>query len=467
VHGQEGENAVFSGGNPTGSIAFIDASAFCGGAGGSGTCSGSSTDVCTEIGTALTKLPATGGVIDARGVVPSVGGSQSCSGNPFASLPSNNNVPYWVLLPASNIKMYAGWVLPSNVHLLGEGQYTMLIAEFSSGDIIDMGSSGCTTPVTGISIDSVNLDAASTANSVNGIVNNCAQQSSYVNNVDMYSIGGVGILVTSNASNSGPYSNITFSGASSTSCPSHPAIGACPVCVDLEAQTRGVHGATCISGGNDNAPGAAGIYVNWSNNTVEDIHFEGFWDGIEVAENSSNTVGNVLISNITGAESGNGVTLNTVHICGPHPNSGEGACSAYGTVSDVTILSATDNNNGGAKGQASAVIQDDVTNTTVAAILPSDPSKISTGETVALYVLGEPMGGGYSRFTTNPGTNFTTSPSGSPVPTWGVGGTAPTGACSATSSNGSVPGAVYSDTAGGTNTSIYVCTSSGSWAPIL
>jgi len=65
-----------------------------------------------------------------------------------------------------------------------------------------------------------------------GIVNQYAEQSSYVNDVTLQNLGGTGILIE--APNSGPYTDIVFiadpnmSSCSGTSC---------PVCVDIEAQT--------------------------------------------------------------------------------------------------------------------------------------------------------------------------------------------------------------------------------------
>lgn len=71
--------------------------------------------------------------------------------------------------------------------------------------------------------------------------------------------------------------------------------------------------------------------MNASDNTVEDIHFEDYWDGIQIAEVSGSTVGNVVVSNITGSGSGcdgcYAPPQNIVHICGgnPVPSGGGGA----------------------------------------------------------------------------------------------------------------------------------------------
>jgi hypothetical protein len=489
MQAQQSYNAVWQNSTSlTSSSAFVDASALCSGVGGTGgtnNCSG--VDFCSVLASALDEVKSTSGVstsgvVDARGVLPyvggSVGGHQDCDEDPFgpsgANISLTNTYPITVLLPASNIRLHStGWTLPSNVRLVGEGQYTNLTAyNFSSTDILDMGGTGCSpNPCSGISIEHLTLSgyqSGSAGNTQNGIVNQYAQQSSYVNDVSLSNIGGIGIKVTSNGTNSGPYSNINFvadSLGNNGNC-SGGVAGTCPVCVDIEAQTRGIHGATCIGAGGvtgyntgNDVAGASAVYVNASNNTVENIHIEGFWDGIEVGE-TTNAVGNVVIANITGAFGGSGYVNNVVHICGAQGNTGLGKCATYSTanVSDVTVLHATDGNNGGGTGSLdTSMVEDDVTGTT---LNPYSGSK--TGATVGMYILGEPIGGGYSRFTSNPGANLTGT-SGSAVATWGAGGTAPGSSCASPTS---VPGAVYSNTSGVTNSSIYVC-SGGTWQSIL
>ena len=94
-----------------------------------------------------------------------------------------------------------------------------------------------------------------------------------------------------NAPNSGPYTTIN-SGFSPTGVVGTGCSGGgteviyYPLCIDIEAQTKGVHGVTCIGpplGATGPYPHTAGIYVNASNNTfVEDLHFERYWDGVEI-----------------------------------------------------------------------------------------------------------------------------------------------------------------------------------------
>ena len=466
---QQSYNAVWQSSSAlTSSSAFVDASALCPSPGGTVDCD--SVDFCYVLAQALDKVKSTSGVstsgvVDARGVLPyssgNVGGPQPCNEDPFgplgANISSTNTFPITVLLPASTIQLEMtsgpGWTLPPNVRLVGEGEYTILKASgFTSGNVIDMGESGCN-PCSGISIEHVTIEgpncSSASSNSLYGIVNNYAQQSSYVNDVGFCDIGLTGITITQTAANSGPYSNINFTAAQAgSSCITNSGVGTCPACVDIEAQTRGVRGATCIGALSKGADvsGAAAIYVNASNNTVEDVHVEGFWDGVEVGDISGTNVGNVVISNVNGATSV-GYTNNVVHLCGTnHPNGSTlGTCTASGTVTDVAIVGATDVEQGGGVGtNDTTTVEDDVTGTTLNPYNNSGSGNPSSA-TVALYVLGESIGGGYSRFTSNPGANFT-STSGSPVSTWGVGSTAPGSSCAASATSGSVPGAVYSNT---------------------
>ena len=182
------------------------------------------------------------------------------------------------------------------------------------------------TPCSGIAIEHVNIYAA-TNPGLNGIVNNYAQSSSYVNDVAFAQIECAGLVIgaiggqASMAANSGPYTNIDFLGlVSGSTCSGGGPKVSYPLCIDIETQTKGVHSVTCIGEASttSTAPGAA-IYVNASNNTVEDLHFERFWDGVQIGDvPSGTTVANVVVSNAAGGEDGGGVKQiqNIVHICG-------------------------------------------------------------------------------------------------------------------------------------------------------
>jgi hypothetical protein len=414
AQGSRGQNAVYNSSNGVvGSNAFIDASMF----------PAQGVDFCGVLhNVLLTVVPATGAVIDARGL-PNTGTSMTCSASPWAGI--TNPPPSTILLPATGglspnppnpIIIPSPWILPANTHLIGEGDgitsnsfspgTTIQAAASFSGNMIQFGPSSCLSYVcTGISVENLTLDG--NAQSINGISNQYAQTNSYVNRVSFYRVLGTGLLVStpaggsSSASSSGPYSNLKFdtggySGTSATVCASiDNANGAL-------LGTRGIHGLSCVSESND--PPAA-VVLDASNNSIEDVRIVGFYDGVLVGAHAA-AQSNVLI-NILGDTVISGPTpVNTVHI------SGNGH-----TITDLSIMGL-----GNMGGSGTYSLWDEVTGPHL-----SDP-------TVAIYALGESpaSGSGYSRFSTSPN-----------VAHWTVGTAAPT--------NSSIPcsqGSLYSCTTG-------------------
>jgi hypothetical protein len=322
-------------------------------------------------------------------------------------------------------------------------------------------TNGCTS----VGIENLALGGGGTTNGVGGIQNQYSQIGSYVKNVTFSNFSQTGLSIAAplsgsypGATYSGPYSNINFKAGGSGS----------PTCIDLEAQTQGVHGVTCTGNTNTNVINqGVGIIVNASNNTIEDVHIESFWDGIQVAPSPpQNPVANVLISNVTGTTTGNGTggaTKNTVHLCGPNTwnSSSFGTCGNSSTVEDITLLHLMNDN--GSAGQTT-VVDDSSHNGIVSCYTNGQPpagpgcaAPLSTG----IYALGEPYGASsgnpaYSIFTSSPTTpqgNYRGDPSSSSyMPTWGV-GTNPTN-----SQYCSPAGAIYSQTNAGLNQpSVYVC----------
>jgi hypothetical protein len=279
----------------------------------------------------------------------------------------------------------------------------------------------------------------------------------------MVDFDGTGLKVGAGASNSGPYTNLAFTANSGDACTSH---SNAPTCVDLETRTAGLHGITCLgNSATTSTHGAAGILVNSSNNSVEDVHVESFWDGIEIGDTTS-AVSNVVVSNVftstSGACSPNAhQTTNAVHICGPNANDSTdfGQCNNFGTntgnVTDITLMGITNL----VAGTTSPVtsIEDDQTFTTMQGCSSTGcPAVISTG----MYGLGEPDGGNtgqFSRLATTPSSASLYGGHSTVVPTWGAGTTASLGGTECYT-----PGALYSYTATMVNDSVYLCTFSGS-----
>jgi hypothetical protein len=419
-----------------------------------------------------------GTVIDARGLAYGVmsGPQIACSVDPFGALtgppPSTT-----ILLPGGIIKAAATWNVPNNTRIIGDEQGTQIAAlsGFTGAYIIEMGgpnalghdlcpSSGCTF----VGLAHLLLDGENNS-SVGGIDNKYSQNGSYVKDVNLHQIGGAGLYLEAPASgipgatNSGPYSNITFSAYSSAACGST----GCPKCIDIETQTQGVHGVTCLGNNQTWVQDSSGnyhaaIYVNASNNSIEDVHIEEFWDGVEIG--TTGTVANVLVSNVNGTTTGAMMccfTRNTVHLCGTQAyNSGTfGKCPSSGTVQDVTIIHVMNSS-----APPTTTVADDVTRN---AIVSCSNSSGTTGcarpLSTAIYALGEPDGGpstAYSMFISSPATPNADYGNSSVIPTWGVGSVPPN------TNNCSPSGAIYSQTNATSGSSVYVCTPAGTWHSI-
>jgi hypothetical protein len=431
--GTQGQNGVYNAtcnnGNPgvVGSSAFIDASMF----------PAAGRDFCGVLKFILSSstYPPAGAVIDARGLPGTTGTNMTCSASPWAGI--TNPPPATILLPATGgttptpIVISSIWVLPSNTHLIGEGDgpFGTTIQDASGtalSTMLQFGSSTiCPSSVcTGISVENLTLDGQ--AQSVDGIINQFAQNNSYVNHVRIYQILGVGLNIsTTGANNSGPYSNILFdtggySGLSSTVCAS----------INGTNSTCGIHGLTCHSETND---ANAAILLDSSSNSISDVRIVGFYDGIRVGANA-NAQSNVLLNIIGDTDpTGGGTTpIIVVHITNSN------------TVSDLSVMGA---NNAPGGSSSTITIQDD----------SFSPSTQLTDTSVAMYALGEKdtATGAYSRYTTSPN-----------AVTWVVGSSAPP-MSGTTCSRGSLFSCVGGTTSCG-GKALYSCKKNGTaWVAIM
>jgi len=401
-----GANAVYNYAATTTipSTSFVDANQFTG---------SSSTDVCGKINAVLTwaNYPASGTVIDARGIVPAMNTrNYTCSMNPFSGVSS----PSVVLLPSGTIKTAFTWILPANTRLIGVGPSgitppgtTIQAMSGLASTIIQLATASASAE--SVSVENLTLEGMSMA--VSGIVNVYAEEHSYVRNVTFINfLGAAGgaapaLLIgstpgTQAGQNSGPYEDLYFVNTEGG-------------CVTLNSKnTRGIHQMTCI--GNVSTY-QAGVYLDGPANRIEDTHFEGFADGILVGSQSGSAAFGDVISNADGnSNSLNGPMTNVIHI----ENNGVVDLAITGVRADEFGSTAPNS------------IRDDETSTTL------------SDSTVALYVLGEAKAGGRSRFTTSPN-----------APAWVVGNVAPSGSCAPASI-----GSLYSNTgAGSPSTTLYVC----------
>ena len=415
-----GDNAVFNSTNTqTYSHSFIDASKVPG--------SNSNSDLCARVNAALNNLAdtvghsgygsATAAVIDARGTST----ASACSQSPWGS-PSPTVWPgATILLPAGTIAITAQWTLPNGTRVIGQGtggvfvsgatSTTIIQAEtgFPGGSpMIQMGSTSTAwCPSTGcaaVSVEDLTLDGNGKATM--GIVNGQSQNYSFVRRVNFYQFSGISLKVYNNAQNSGPYTDLGCSLGSVT-----PGTGT--FCAQiLNIATHGIHGMTVV--GPSTAATTAAILLDAPNNTLEDIHIQGFQTGIAIGTNAAatNPAQSDVLLNITG---GAGVTK-LIHISSTKP------------PSDLTLMAINNTNGSG------TTIQDDLVLSTI-----SDAS-------VALYALGEKLTSGthtvYSRFTTSKSQ-----------PSWAVGTTPPTGC---------TDGSIFSSTSGSGGSYLFVCRS-GVW----
>lgn len=347
------------------------------------------TDICVAINNIFTNATnpynpsdSNGIVIDARGFTPPL----TCQINPWPNnfLPSAyfSNV---ILLPAGTIVLSQPLVMPYNTKLVGAGSSLTILQAVNNfptnptPDMIDMGNSticvgNTNVDCTGVAIE--HLALSGNGQSLNGIVNTYSQELSYVNDVALTNFTGrTGLWLSTHSDNSGPYTNISYSGS-----------GICAQIYDSSGggtikQTRGIHGLTCTMSGNS----GAAVYVDAPNNSLEDLHISGggAQDGIIVGSRSP-AQNNVLLN-----VSGSGLN-NVIHICG---TAHSGNCGGV-SVSDVTILGLT-------RSGGNNTIKDDLTQTTL------------TDVNLGLYIVGEPVMAnsnpiGYSRFTSSKSTGAVT-----------------------------------------------------------
>jgi hypothetical protein len=417
---QQGNNTIYancSGSNQeVGSASFIDASLF--GLPGTGT------DICQRINAVLTSAgplyPAVGAVIDARGIntsnSASSGGDLICNSNPWSGV--LGPAPSVVLLPAGTIDLSAEWVLPDRTRLIGETNNvttgavgtTLKAVNISLPAMIEF----CTAACSGVSVQNVFLNGNNLAHP--GIENQHAGDLSYVDHVNFLHFQGsmtsaaLHVAAGPDTQNSGPYSNLQCQPAGSGEC------------IDFEgSSTRGVHGLTCTS---TSSP-AACVRLDGSNNSLQDIHIEGFVEGVVVGSNAA-TQDNVLID--INAGDGQGNVQNVIHIW---PN-----------TTDLNIFGLAAQSNTG--DEINNMVYDQVTGTTIPGTTIPQPTA-----TVGMYVLGNNIGhagSGVPRFTT------ATVNSSSVTPTWLSGNGMPS------SASGQCPvGSLYSDQTGTSGHALWLC----------
>jgi hypothetical protein len=228
----------------------------------------------------------------------------------------------------------------------------------------------------GTSISNLQIDCNSFGAGM-GIQNWWAQEVSYVRDVGVDNCLGIALDVeTTSAMNSGPYADIVSSPGSSAIASTQ--------CVELlnTGDLRGVHGLTCTSTGTPKV----GVDVSTQNVTLDDLHLEGFFTGIEVgvytATNASYVANNVTIVNATGGTGSGGMTT-LIDIAGSASSANQVNVFGLGAASSVN-------------GSVTNLINDHITSNTVTTT--NDPS-------LSFYILGLVSGSGRTLLTSSPNVN--------------------------------------------------------------
>jgi hypothetical protein len=441
VVAQAGNNAIYLGTTccmP--SPAFVDANVFTG---------TPVNDFCGKVYAAISGRPA-GTVIDARGITPSLG----CTNTPWWNGTTAIVTPTTILLPAGTITISTTWFVPNFTKISGAGSSTVIAAasgfhqptglNYNSNALIEMGydynvnsteyspygghtpavcgqpnSDGASSDCQSVQIEHLTVDGTSYPTG-NGIYNNASQELSYVNDITFTNIGGTALIVGDvdstrnslgpNGGNSGPYTTLLVNAGSNAT--------AATACLQI-GTSRGVHGITCNANGE--SPPATAIYLNGLNTSIEDVHVDGFVDGILIGSVSGFPAGDNVIFNVNGGNAHNVSGLkNVVHV------SNVNATNVL--MSDIAIMGVTSSASG------VNTVEDDT----------SSPFTSISDASLAMYVLGESTVKGVSA---NWQSRLTTSLS---VPSWGVGPNIPAGSCT---SNGNL----FSNTVGTLNHTLYAC----------
>jgi hypothetical protein len=370
-------------------------------------------------------------LVDARGIT---GAALTCASGetPFDKVKSQGSAGYKIgsmvlLLPAGKIAIQTVWNIPAWIELIGVGagdvaganSYQTVIqvpanTTWPTGTaILTINGASCCNDVFSVQTWIKNLVLDGNGDTINGINDVVAGSGALVDHVGLYRIGGTGLLIgglnTSQAAqNSGPYTNITFDVGSIVT-------NANTSCLQIQGSvaTKGIHSFRCIS---HDTNALAGIRIDSSNNTIEDVILQGFYDGILIGANgpaSSNYIANVVDTSVSTQY------WSTVHIANTHPVAD---LSIVGVSNDCTVANS--------QPCKTVTIQDDWNTAAISDTI------------VGAYMIGNRNStGAFSRFSTS--TQVSAQVSTTNVPVWLTGTTVP-----ATNSACTTVGTLYSNPSG-------------------
>jgi hypothetical protein len=313
-------------------------------------------DICGKIHAAwIASMGSTGATIDARGIT----GPQSCSASPFPSAATGV-----LLLGSTVISTAVTWQIPSDVHLLGIGNVgptdtggantVIRAASGLTGAVVQLGNGSSQT----FDAQVMNLTVDGNAIATIGILNNSAEEGSFVQDVNILNVPGTGLEIarynsTTSPNNSGPYRNINVQ-YNSTTCPSCNSVNTIGVAVtssvaaggELYGSVRGIDNVTVTGSGTASSPGTFGSCMQLIGYPVQvtNSHVEYCATGIQIG---ASAVGDAWPET-------NNVEIQNVSI---FPNSP--------TNWNVTITRAADIMLSGITGFSTDVLDDTVTGNTI------------------------------------------------------------------------------------------------------
>jgi hypothetical protein len=292
-------------------------------------------DTCAKITAALVALPATGGIVDARGFQ----GTQACSANPFSGISKSATV----LLGNATFQTIASWVIPNKVSVHGSGRgdsggnNTSIQAVSGFPATTPVIAFGTSAPSFGIHVENLQVDCNNQTGAI-GVQNVNSQEQTGLRHVTILDCPNIGLdIETSGAQNSGPYEDLEILNQSGGSA------GTLPVVINQVPAFRGLHGATI------NALGAAAVPTVAirldSSGTISDIHCEHTGDCVRVGSIAATS--SAVVTNVNCGPS----STNCVHISNSFANqnialSGITTSAGNAVVDDILSTTLTDSSVG-------------------------------------------------------------------------------------------------------------------------
>ncbi len=243
------------------------------------------TDACVKMSTAMTALPATGGVVDARGFQQS---AQTCSINPFAANPTK---PVQLIF-CGTITTLAPWVLEESQMVSGCGRDVAILKadpafDFAANKAVAI--IGSTAAVNGSRYENMRVDCVNDANGV-GFYSQWAQEQSGLEHIAAIRCSAKGIWWEHNSANNSYMRDVEVLNTSGN------ASANVPLLIDDVKGFRGIDGITVNNNGTSTNPALCIKLDNATTGVFNGIHMEFCGNGIDVG--ASTGVQGVVVSQV-------------------------------------------------------------------------------------------------------------------------------------------------------------------------